>query len=125
MITSGTTWETQVGYSRAVRVGNQIFVAGTTAGIHRGEPVGGSDAAAQARAALAKIQAALEEAGSSLGHVVRTRTFLTNIEDWPEVAKAHGEYFGEIRPASTMLAVSDLIEPGLLVEIEADAVISG
>lgn len=119
---SGTSpWEARVGYSRAVRVGNTVHVAGTTA--TRDSVVGVGDAYAQTRVALEIIQGALAEAGARLEDVVRTRLFVTDISRWEEIGRAHGEVFGEIRPASTMVQVSALIDPAHLVEIEAEAVI--
>ncbi|WP_432565640.1 RidA family protein [Kineococcus sp. SYSU DK003] len=122
-ISSGGAWEPVVGYSRAVRVGNHVSVAGTTAAAPDG-PVGGDDVAEQTRTCLTRIRAALLEAGASLEDVVRTRMFVTDISRWEEVGRVHGEFLGHVRPASTMVEVSALIEPGLLVEIEADAVIT-
>ncbi|HEY0167966.1 MAG TPA: RidA family protein [Jatrophihabitans sp.] len=123
MVSSGARWESAVGYSRAVRVGSWVSVAGTTAARPEGGAVGGEDIAEQAREAIRRISAALEQVGASLEDVVRTRMFLTDISRWEEVGRAHGEFFADIRPASSMLEVSALIEPELLVEIEADAVI--
>ena len=123
LVSSGSTWEPVVGYSRAVRVGRAVWVAGTTAAAEGGGAVGGDDVAEQTREALSRVEAALEQAGARLQDVVRTRIFVTDISRWREVGQAHGEVFGLIRPATTMVQVSALIEPCLLVEIEADAVI--
>ena len=115
-VSSGAHWEALVAYSRAVRVGPWVSVAGTTA-------VGGDDIGEQAREALRRIQLALEQVGARLGDVVRTRMFVTDISRWEEVGRVHGEYFAAIRPATSLVEVSKLIDPALLVEIEADAVI--
>jgi enamine deaminase RidA (YjgF/YER057c/UK114 family) len=123
LVSSGAVWEPVVGYSRAVRVGDWVSVAGTTAATVDAEPVGGTDIAEQTREAIRRIAAALEQVGASLHDVVRTRMFVTDITRWEEVGRAHGEFFAEIRPAASMLEVRALIDPRLLVEVEADAVI--
>jgi enamine deaminase RidA (YjgF/YER057c/UK114 family) len=123
-IGSGSAWEPVVGYSRAVRVGSQVFVAGTTAVGPDGGVVGPDDLYAQTKRALAIIEAALMEAGASMRDVVRTRMFLRDISRWEEAGRAHGEVFGEIRPAATMVEVTRLIDPAMLIEIEADAVVA-
>jgi enamine deaminase RidA (YjgF/YER057c/UK114 family) len=120
-IGSNTAWEPLVGYSRAVRVGDQIWVAGTTATGPAGGLVGIGDAYAQTRQALLNIRSALEQAGAGMEHVVRTRIYVTDIGQWEAVGRAHGEVFRDIRPACAMVEVSRLVDPDMLVEIEADA----
>ncbi|HRQ37580.1 MAG TPA: RidA family protein [Chloroflexota bacterium] len=121
-ISSGAPWEETVGYSRAVRVGQWVVVAGTTAVDENGQTAYPGDPYGQTRYILQKIERALQEAGVGLSDVVRTRLFVTNIADWQEIGRAHGEFFGAIRPAATMVEVSRLISPDLLVEIEVDAI---
>lgn len=122
-ISSGAPWEAKVGYSRAVRVGRQVHVSGTAAVDERGRLVGRGDAYAQTVRCLAIIEAALRQAGAELRHVVRTRIYVTDIERWEEIGRAHGEFFGDVRPATTMVQVVRLIDPEMLVEIEAEAIL--
>lgn len=125
LISSGSPWESIAGYSRAVRVGNQVFVAGTTASDETGAVIGAGDMAAQTRYIFAKIERALGEAGATLADVVRTQMFITDYRLWEEAARVHGEIFGAIRPAATMVQVVALQDVQMLIEIEVDAVIGG
>lgn len=125
LISSGAPWEDIVGYSRAVRVGNVVEVAGTTAVDESGQVVGAADPATQTRYILQKIERALEQAGARLADVVRTRMFVTDIAQWEAIGRAHGEFFKDIKPVATLVQISALIDPELLVEIEATAISEG
>jgi enamine deaminase RidA (YjgF/YER057c/UK114 family) len=124
IFSTGTPWEKSVGYSRTVKVGNQIFVSGTPASGEDGTTIAVGDAEGQTRYIFQKIEAALTEAGGSLADVVRTRMFVTDIVNWEPIGRVHGEFFADIRPAATMVEVSRLINPDHLIEIEVDAVVA-
>lgn len=125
LISSGTIWERKYGYSRAVKIGNLVAVAGTTAVNEQGTVMGAGDPGEQARFIYQKIGRALAEAGASLADVVRVRTFITDITRWEDVARVQGDVFSDIRPAATLVEVSALVSPDLLVEIEVDAIVGG
>jgi len=122
-ISTGTEWEAKVGYSRAVRVGDQVHVSGTTATNEDGDVVGVGDPYRQTQQALANVESALQEAGASIDDVVRTRLFVVDMDHWKEIGRAHGELFGDVQPATSMVEVSRLIDPEMLVEIEAVAMV--
>ena len=121
---TGTPWEPIVGYSRAVRVGSMVWVAGTTATGPDGLIVGRGDPAAQTRQVLENVKSALARAGARLDHVVRTRIYVRNVADWETIGRVHGQYFGQVRPVATLVEVSGLVDPDMLVEIEVDACIA-
>ena len=123
-ISTGSKWEPIIGYSRAVRIGNTIHISGTTASNQEGELVGIGDVYAQTKQIILNIETALHQAGATLNDVVRTRIYCTNIAEWELIGKAHGETFGDIRPTTTMVEVSRLIAPDILIEIEAEAILT-
>jgi enamine deaminase RidA (YjgF/YER057c/UK114 family) len=123
-VSTGTEWESHVGYSRAVRLGSHVHVSGTTATGEEGEFAGDDDPYEQTAQALENIEEALKGVNAEMSDVVRTRVYVTDIDNWEEIGRAHGEVFGDIRPATSMVEVSQLIEPGMLVEIEADALVT-
>jgi enamine deaminase RidA (YjgF/YER057c/UK114 family) len=123
-VSEGLEWESTIGYARAVRVGSHIAVSGTTAAAPGGGVIGEGDVYAQAMAIFRKVESALAQAGASMSDVVRTRMFITNIDDWQALGRAHAEFFRDIRPAATMVEVTRLIDPRLLVEIEVDAFVA-
>lgn len=122
-VSSGTEWEPRVGYSRAIRVGDRVLVSGTTATDEDGEVVAPGDPVAQTHRALENVVDALEEAGATVEDVVRTRLFVTDVDRWEAIGEVHGELFGHVRPASTMVEVSRLVDPALAVEVEAEAIV--
>lgn len=124
-VSTGTEWESRVGYSRAIRAGSRVCVSGTTATDDEGNLVGGGDPYAQARRAIDDVVDALEAADANAGDVVRTRIYVTDADDWEAVGRAHAETFGEVHPATTLVEVSRLVDPGMLVEVEAEAVVDG
>lgn len=123
-ISSGTEWEEKVGYSRAVKIGDQVFVSGTTAVDEHGDIVGKGDLFTQTVQCIKNIKKALSDSGATLNDVVRTRTFVTDIENWEAFGKAHEQYFGSVKPAATLVEVNKLIHPDLMVEMEVDAVLN-
>lgn len=123
LVSSGTEWELAVGFSRAVRVDRFVFVSGTTATDEQGQPVGIGDVAAQTEYIMQKIKRALHEVGATLSDVVRTRIYVVNADDWQAIGRVHGKYFGDIRPANTLVEISKIVGDEYLVEIEADAIL--
>lgn len=124
-IASGAPWESLFGYSRAVRIGDTIHVAGTSASDEQGNIIGAGDVAAQTRTIIQKIERALHEAGASLADVVRTRMYVTDISQWEAVGQVHGEFFADVRPVATLVEVSNLLDPAMLIEIEVEAIVTG